>query len=143
FTHALVHQTLADDLSPVHQARLRERIALALLDVYGEDDEHAVQVAEHLWAALPVGEVERTLRAQARAADVAWAGLAHEQAEMLLERASTLLRSRPPAEVAPDVDLGIHIRLDSPPTARHGYTAAAGEAFDRARVLAEQLDRRA
>jgi tetratricopeptide (TPR) repeat protein len=143
FTHALVHQTLAGDLSPVHQARLRERIALALLDTYGEDDEHAGQVAEHLWAALPVGDVEWTLRAQTRAADVAWAGLAHEQAEVLLERASTLLQSRPAAEVTPDLDLGIHLRLGSLRTARHGYTPAAREAFDRARVLAEQLDRRA
>jgi DNA-binding SARP family transcriptional activator/tetratricopeptide (TPR) repeat protein len=143
FTHALVHQTLAGDLSPVHQARLRERIGRALLDTYGEDDEHAGQVAEHLWAALPVGDVERTLRAQARAADVAWAGLAHEQAEMLLERASTLLQSPPPVKVTPDVDLGIHLRLGSLRTARHGYTPAAREAFDRARLMAEQLDRRA
>jgi hypothetical protein len=142
FAHALVQQTLAGDLSPVHQARLRERIALALLDAYGEDDEHAAQVAEHLWASLPVGDLERTLRAQARAADMAWAGLAYERAEVLLERASTLLRSRPPAEAPPDVDLGLHIRLGSLRTARHGYTPAAHEAFDRARMLAKRLDRR-
>ncbi len=142
FAHALVHQTLAGDLSPVHRARLHERIAAALLDAYGEDDEHAAAVAEHRWASLPVGEVEPTLRAQARAADVAWAGLAYEQAEVLLERASTLLRSRPPGEAPPGVDLGVHIRLGSLRTARHGYTPAAREAFDHARMLAERLDRR-
>jgi len=75
--HALVHQTLAGDLSPVRRAQRHERIAAALLDAYGEDDEHAAAVAEHRWASLPVGEVEPTLRARVRAADVAWAGLVY------------------------------------------------------------------
>jgi DNA-binding SARP family transcriptional activator/tetratricopeptide (TPR) repeat protein len=141
FAHMLVHQTLTGDLSPVHRARLHERIAAALLDAYGEDDEHAAQVAEHRWESLPVGEVEPTLRAQIRAADVAWAGLAYEQAEALLERASTLIRSRPPAESVPEVDLGVHIRLGSLRTARYGYTPAARDVFDRARTTAERLDR--
>ncbi len=142
FTHALVRETLIGDLSLSHQARLHERIAHALLDAYGEDREHAAEVAEHLWASLPVGDVESTLRAQARAADVAWAGLAYEQADALLERASTLLRALPLAESPPDVDLGVHIRLGSLRSARYGYTPEAREAFDRARALAGQLDRR-
>jgi DNA-binding SARP family transcriptional activator/tetratricopeptide (TPR) repeat protein len=142
FAHALVRQTLAGDLSPVHRARLHDRIAAALLDRYGEDDEHAAHVAEHRWGSLPVGEVGPTLRAQARAADVAWAGLAYEQAEVLLERASTLVRTGPPAQSQPDVDLAVHIQLGSLRTARYGYTPAAREAFDRARVIAERLDRR-
>jgi hypothetical protein len=62
---------------------------------------------------------------------------------LLLERASTLLRSRPPDESPPDVDLGVHIRLGSLRTARCGYTPAARDAFDRARLPAERLDRRA
>jgi DNA-binding SARP family transcriptional activator/tetratricopeptide (TPR) repeat protein len=142
FAHALVQQSLASDLPAVHQARLRERIAVALLNAYGEDAEHAAQAAEHLWASLPAGKIEPTLRAQARAADVAWASRAYERAEMLLERASALMCSRPFTTVPPDVDLGIHIQLGSLRTARHGYTPAAREAFDRARLLAEQLDRR-
>jgi DNA-binding SARP family transcriptional activator/tetratricopeptide (TPR) repeat protein len=142
FAHALVQQTLTDDLSPVHRARLHERIAMALLDTYGEDDEHAAELAEHLWASLPVGEVEPTVRAQARAAVAAWTGLAYEQAEALLERASTLLQSRPPAVAPPDVDLAVYLRLASLRTSRHGYTPAAREAFDHARLLAQRLDRR-
>jgi predicted ATPase len=98
FTHALVQETLVGSLSPVSKARLHARIALALLDTFGEDDEHAGRVAEHLWASLPVGEVERTVRAQARAADAARAGPAHGQAELLRKRAATLLRSQPPNE---------------------------------------------
>ena len=142
FTHALVQETLAGDLSPIHRARLHERIAVALLDAYGEDDEHAAKVAEHLWASLTVGDVDRTLRAQARAAEVAWAGLAYEHAETLLERASTVLRSLPPTQSPPDVDLGVHLRLGSLRSARHGFTPGAREAFDRARMLAKRLDRR-
>jgi DNA-binding SARP family transcriptional activator len=142
FTHALVQETLVADLSPVHRARLHERIALALLDAYGEDDEHAAEVAEHLWASLPAGDTERALQAQARAADLAWAGLAYEQAEAQLERASTLLRSLPPAAAPPEVDLEVHIRLGSLRSARHGYTREVRQAFDRARMLAERLDRR-
>jgi DNA-binding SARP family transcriptional activator len=141
FAHALVHETLTGDLSPVHRARLHARIATALLDAYGDDDEHAARVAEHRWESLPVGEVEPTLRAQVRAADVAWAGLAYERAEVLLERASALVRSRPQADVPPDVDLDVHLRLGSLRTARYGYTPAAREGFDRARSMAERLDR--
>jgi tetratricopeptide (TPR) repeat protein len=142
FAHALVRETLAGDLAPLHRARLHERVALALLDTYGQDDEHAGQVAEHLWASLPAGDVGRALRAQARAAEVAWAGLAYERAETLLERASGLLRSLPVAEAPPDVDLAVHIRLGSLRSARHGYTPTVREAFDRARVLAERTGRR-
>jgi DNA-binding SARP family transcriptional activator/tetratricopeptide (TPR) repeat protein len=143
FTHALVQETLAGDLSTTNLARLHERIALALLDAYGQDEEHAAEVAEHLWASLPAGEVEGTVRAQARAAEVAWGGLAYEQAEALLERASMLLRSLPSAVSPLDVDLDVHLRLGSLRSARHGYTPGARDAFDRARMLAKRLDRHA
>jgi DNA-binding SARP family transcriptional activator/tetratricopeptide (TPR) repeat protein len=142
FAHALVRETLASDLAPLYRARLHERVALALLDTHGQDDEHAGQVAEHLWASLPAGDVGRALRAQARAAEVAWGGLAYEWAETLLERASELLRSLPVAEAPPDIDLAVHIRLGSLRSARYGYTPAVREAFDRARLLAERTDRR-
>jgi DNA-binding SARP family transcriptional activator/tetratricopeptide (TPR) repeat protein len=141
FTHALVRETLAGDLAPLHRARLHERVALALLEAYGQDAEHAGQVAEHLWASLPTGDLGWALAAQARAAEVAWAGLAYERAETLLERASGLLRSLPTAEAPSDVDLEVHIRLGSLGSARYGYTPAVRQAFERARALAERTDR--
>ena len=142
FTHALVRETLAGGLTPVHRARLHERVALGLLQAYGEDDRHAAEVAEHLWESLPTGDLERTLRTQAHAAEVAWAGLAYERAEALLERASTLLESLPPDQAPADVDLDVHLRLGSLRSARYGYTPAARAAFDRARTLGERLERR-
>jgi tetratricopeptide (TPR) repeat protein len=143
FAHALVRETLAGDLAPIYRARLHERVALELLEAYGEDPEHSGEIAEHLWAAMPTADLDRTLRAQLCAADVAWAALAYEQAERLLARTSTLLRSLPPAQSPADVDLGVHIRLGSLRSARQGYTGAAREAFDRARELASGMDRRA
>lgn len=141
FTHALVQETLVGDLAPTHRAHLHERVGLALVDAYGEDDQHAGEVAEHLWASLPAGDLERVLRAQAHAAEVAWAGLAHEHAETLLERASALLQTLPPTDSPPEVDLAIHIRLGSLLSTRHGHPPEARKAFDRARALANRLDR--
>jgi len=141
FAHALVHQTLAADLSPVHRARLHGRVARALLDAHGEDARHAAAIAEHLWASLPVADVVPVLRAQLRAADAAWAHGAYERAETLLDRASGLLRAGPADEAPPDVDLEVPDRLGSLRTARSGYTPAARAAFDRARTLAERLGR--
>jgi tetratricopeptide (TPR) repeat protein len=140
FAHALVQETLAGDLSPVHRARLHLRIATVLEEAYPGQ---VAEIAEHRWAALPVGAVGPALRAQVRAADAAWAGLAHERAEALLERASALAGSAPADQVPPEVDLEIHLQLGSLRTARYGYTPAARASFDRARTLAERLDRHA
>ncbi|MGH8929869.1 MAG: BTAD domain-containing putative transcriptional regulator [Egibacteraceae bacterium] len=141
FTHALVRETLAGDLTPIQRARLHTRVAEALLATHGEDGEHALAVAEHLWASLPAGDAALTLRALVRAAERAWDGLAYEQTEDLLARAATLARSLPPATAVPDLDLDVHIRLGSVSSVRHGYTAEVRDAFARARMLGERLGR--
>ncbi len=96
-----------------------------------------------MWAALPTGDVAVALAAQLRAADVAWTGLAYEQTEALLARSSALLAARPPDPALDELDLGLHLRLGSTLSARHGYTLEARSAFNRARTLADRLDRRA
>jgi DNA-binding SARP family transcriptional activator len=143
FSHALVSDTLASDLTLVHRARVHERLGRALADAYGEDARQALAIAEHLWAALPTGDVAVALAAQLRAADVAWTGLAYEQTEALLARSAALLATRPPDPALDELDLGLHIRLGSTLSARHGYTLDARSAFNRARTLADRLDRRA
>jgi len=143
FNHALVSDTLAGDLTLTHRARVHERLGRALADAYGEDARQAAAIAEHLWAALPTGDVAVALAAQLRAADVAWTGLAYEQTEALLARSAALLAARPPDPALDDLELGLHIRLGSTLSARHGYTLEARSAFNRARTLADRLDRRA
>ncbi|MBC8091077.1 MAG: hypothetical protein H7Y15_03885, partial [Pseudonocardia sp.] len=139
--HALVQESLVDLLPPLGRARLHERIAAALADAHPDDDEYVAEIADHLWSALPAGDTVRAVRAQARAGELAWTGLAFGRAETLLERAAELLRSLPPADAPPDVDLGVHIRLGSIRSSRHGHTDEARAAFARARALAEQLGR--
>jgi hypothetical protein len=142
FAHALVRETLAGDLAPMQRARLHARIAEALLAAGGDGGATAIEAAEHLWASLPAGDRELTLRTLARAAEHAWAGLAYEQTEVLLDRASTLLTSIPSSPEVAGLDLDVHLRLGSVRSVRHGYTPEVRDAFDRARVLAERLSRR-
>ena len=48
FTHALIQETLAGELSTTRKVRLHARIAEALEDVYGTEAEaHAAELAHH------------------------------------------------------------------------------------------------
>ena len=48
FTHALIQETLAEELSLTRRVRLHARIAEALEEMYGDDaDAHAAELAHH------------------------------------------------------------------------------------------------
>ena len=48
FSHALIQQTLADEVTTSRRIRLHARVAEALEDLYGHDDEvHAAELAHH------------------------------------------------------------------------------------------------
>jgi tetratricopeptide (TPR) repeat protein len=112
FAHALVRETLYEQLSRARRARLHARVAEALVGRHGPDHpEHTLELAQHQWAAIPVAGADAALPSVLAAADHAMARLAYEQAEQQLRRALELLGSLPPSAERTRLELGIQVRL--------------------------------
>ena len=88
FTHALIQETLAEELSLTRRVRLHARIAEALEELYGEDaDPHAGELAHHFGEAEALLGPEKLVRYSLVAGESALAAHAHEQALAHFERA--------------------------------------------------------
>ena len=61
FAHALVRETIYEDISRARRARLHARVADALLAVRGAEPEPAAEMAYHCWHAAPVIGAGRAL----------------------------------------------------------------------------------
>ncbi len=81
FTHALIQETLAEELSLTRRVRLHARIAQALENLYGEDAEsHAAELAHHFARAEAAVGTEKFVRYSLVAGERALAAYAHEDA---------------------------------------------------------------
>jgi tetratricopeptide (TPR) repeat protein len=88
FTHTLIQETLADELSLTRRVRLHARIAEALEALYGEDaDQHAAELAHHFAQAQTLLGPDKLIRYSLAAGEAALAASAHEQALAYFERA--------------------------------------------------------
>jgi class 3 adenylate cyclase/tetratricopeptide (TPR) repeat protein len=87
FPHALVRQTLEDELSTLRRLHLHQQIGLALERRFGAADSAVAELAHHFGEAAAVGEGERAARYTERAAVLALERAAPEQAVELFERA--------------------------------------------------------
>jgi tetratricopeptide (TPR) repeat protein len=84
----------------------------ALLHLHGPDDpEHALELAQHSWAAASVTGPGAALPHVLAAADHAMARLAVEQAEQQLRRALELLESIPPSAESTRTALDVKVQL--------------------------------
>jgi DNA-binding SARP family transcriptional activator len=142
FSHALVREVVADDVSALRRARLHLAVADALAATSGDLDDAAEILAEHLWAAAPIGVGQRAAEAIERAADVAVRRYAFESAEMLLTRAVELRRTSAATPLDADAELTDVSRLLSIQRSVHGY-ANVGDSphLRRAKELAARIDR--
>ena len=82
-----MREVVADDVSSLRRARIHLRVADALEATAGDRDDAAEILAEHLWAAAPIGVGQRAAAALERAAEVAVRRYAFESAEGMLDRA--------------------------------------------------------
>jgi DNA-binding SARP family transcriptional activator len=88
FTHTLIQETLAAELSLTRRVRLHARIAETLETLYGESvDQHAPELAHHFGEAQTVLGPGRFVRYSLAAGEAALAAYAHEQALAYFERA--------------------------------------------------------
>ena len=92
FAHALIRDTLYDDLAPRRRLRMHARAGAALEAVYAADLEpHLAELARHYVAAAPVGFADTAIDYARRAGDRAVGQLAFEEAERHYETALALV----------------------------------------------------
>ena len=81
FSHALIQQTLAEEVTTSRGVRLHARIGEALEDLYGDNVEpHAAELAHHFSEAATVTGHEKLVRYSIIAGERAMATYAHEEA---------------------------------------------------------------
>ena len=87
FTHALIRETLSQELSATRRARLHARVSEALETMYGDDAEtHASELAHHFGEAEAVLGTEKLVRYSLLAGERALATYAYEDALTHFER---------------------------------------------------------
>jgi tetratricopeptide (TPR) repeat protein len=132
FGHALIRDTLYEELTPAKRSRLHQRAGEALEAVYVADPEpHVAELAQHFVAAAPAGGSAKAIAYARRAGDRAASQLAYEEAVRHYQLALTLVED-PTARCELLLALG-----DA--RARAGDTPASKEAFHAAADLAERL----
>jgi DNA-binding SARP family transcriptional activator len=133
FVHALVRETLYDELSVLRRARLHRRVGEALEDRGGADP---LELAHHFWRAESAGAAGKALEHVIRAADHAIGHLAYEQAEEQLRRALELVARRPEGADRSRLELDLQTRLWEQLAPLRGYAhPEVGRAAARAREL--------
>ena len=81
FSHALIRETLYEELSTTRRVRLHRQVGEALEALYGAHPEaHLAELAYHFFEAAQGGDVDRAITYAVRAGDRAAATMAHEEA---------------------------------------------------------------
>src|SRR5215470_2826121 len=143
FAHALVRETIYEDISRARRARLHARVVDALVAVRGAEPEPAAEMAYHCWQAAPVIGAGRALPHLLRAGEQAVAQLAYEAAEQQFERALELASQLPASSQAAGQEIGIAARLGTVRLLGRGFADPdATQALARARSLAVRAGRR-
>ncbi len=90
FTHALIQETLSEELSLTRRTRLHARIAESLEELYGPEAEtHAAELAHHFAEAETVLDKEKLVSYSIMAGEQAIASYANEEALAHFQRALT------------------------------------------------------
>jgi DNA-binding SARP family transcriptional activator len=143
FAHALVRETIYEDISRARRARLHARVVDALVAVRGPEPGPAAELAYHCWQAAPVIGAARALPHLLRAGEQAIAQLAYEAADEQFERALQLASQLPASPQATDQEIHIAARLGTVRLVMRGYADPdAAQALARARSLAVRAGRR-
>ena len=92
FGHALIRDTLYDELAPARRMQLHRSAAEAVEAAHSDDlGPHLAELAHHYFAAAPSGVADKAVEYARRAGDRATALLAYEEAARLYEMALTLV----------------------------------------------------
>ena len=101
FAHALIRETIYDELTVNRRIRLHRKIALALEPATNWNDQAAVaELAHHFTMAAPGGDVDRAVSYAEQAARLADAALAYEEAARFYTMAAQSLEMVEPVDDA-------------------------------------------
>ncbi|MDP9237593.1 MAG: AAA family ATPase, partial [Chloroflexota bacterium] len=99
FTHALIRQTLYDELSTPRRVLLHRQIGEALERLYANSiDAHLPELAHHFYQAAPGGDVQKAMAYATRAGERAMSQLAYEEAANQYQLALQALELRGSAD---------------------------------------------
>ncbi len=94
FSHALVRETLYEELSTPRRVRLHARVSEVLEEHYaGRSGSHLAEISHHAFQAIQTGDAAHAVAAARRAGDFACDQLAHEEAALHYERAAQALEA--------------------------------------------------
>jgi tetratricopeptide (TPR) repeat protein len=134
FAHALLRETLHDDLSAPRRARLHRRIGEAMERLYADTPEpHLAELAHHFCEAAGVEDLAKTVAYARRAGDRALALFAHEEAARLYQLGLRALEMADAPEEARGCELLLAL---GEARRRSGELRGAMEAFQRAAEIA-------
>ena len=119
FSHALIQQTLSDELSASRKVRLHARIGEALEELYtGGVEDHAAELAYHFAEAVPYADTEKLVRYSLLAGEQALAAYAWEVAATHFERGLNSRAGQPMDAQMADLHFGL-ARAQTNTLARH------------------------
>ncbi|HKH22129.1 MAG TPA: protein kinase [Solirubrobacterales bacterium] len=138
FAHALVRDTLYEELSPAKRSALHEGVGRALEAICGDDvEERLGELAHHFLAAAPRGDLAKAIDYAQRAGAQDMEQLAYEDAVEVYGRALEVLELMD----EPDESLRCELLLSlGGAEAKSARVADAREAFERAAESARRLD---
>ncbi|TMA83168.1 MAG: hypothetical protein E6J77_14725, partial [Deltaproteobacteria bacterium] len=131
FAHALIRETIYEELGAAERARLHGRIGEVLEALHQMDPTpHLATLAHHFLEAVPAGGAEKAITYSTRAARYAEASLAYEDAAVLFERALEVLAEAHPADARERCELllargGAQWKAGDGPGAREAFRQAA------------------
>jgi predicted ATPase/DNA-binding CsgD family transcriptional regulator len=106
FTHALIRETLSDELTGGRRARLHRRIGEAMEQLYAANLEaHLAQLSHHFFESHQVGAADEAVKYSTRAAQRQMALAAYEEATRRYEMALQALKFKEPDETNQRCDL--------------------------------------
>src|SRR5438874_1954052 len=131
FAHALIRETIYEELGAAERARLHGRIGEVLETLHEMDPTpHLATLAHHFLEAVPAAGAEKAIAYSTRAARHAEASLAYEDAAVLFERALDVLAEGRPADARQRCELllargGAQWKAGDGPAARETFRQAA------------------
>jgi DNA-binding SARP family transcriptional activator len=139
FAHALIRETLYDQLTAPRRVQLHRRAADALEELYAPDPEpHLAELAHHFFEAAPGGDLDKALGYARRAGERAVGLLAYEEGARYYELALQALELKQPIDARARCELLLEL---GEALAKAGTMLEAKERFLAAAELARSSGR--
>jgi predicted ATPase len=137
FVHALIRETLYDEISTARRVRFHRRIGEVLEKIYANNpDSHLTELAHHFFQASPAGEAGKAIDYAIRAAKRAISLLAYEEAAGHYERARAVVELQDEVDEAQRAELYLAL---GDAQKKGGNNAKSREAFLQAAEIARKL----